>query len=203
MRELPFDLRFPMGGQRVRLVHGSSRRVNEYLFEDKPASLYERLAATAECDVLVFDHTHKPWIHEYDRVQFVTAARWESRRTATPRGLRAPRARGRHGREDVTSLLWTGLFVPSQRYVGRARRSSGVKDRARRSTPRAYAGHSGRQPNYKQPPPAAITFLSSLLQYPHKISCSEPACRHDVRGSAAAIVPLSASASDGPATSRS
>ena len=30
------------------LVHGSPRKVNEYLFEDKPASLYERLAARRE-----------------------------------------------------------------------------------------------------------------------------------------------------------
>ena len=71
MRELPFDLRFGMGTQRVRLVHGSPRKVNEYLFEDKPASLYERLAASAECDVLVFGHTHKPWVREYGGVLFV------------------------------------------------------------------------------------------------------------------------------------
>ena len=37
MRELPFDLRFELGEQRVHLVHGSPRKVNEYLFEDKPA----------------------------------------------------------------------------------------------------------------------------------------------------------------------
>jgi putative phosphoesterase len=71
MRDLPFDLRFDMGEVRVRLVHGSPRKVNEYLFEDKPASLYERLAATADCDVLVFGHTHKPWVHEYGGVLFV------------------------------------------------------------------------------------------------------------------------------------
>ena len=46
----------------VHLVHGSPRKVNEYLFEDKPASLYERLAAAEDDDVLVFGHTHKPWI---------------------------------------------------------------------------------------------------------------------------------------------
>ena len=62
MRDLPFDLRFELGGQRVHLVHGSPRKVNEYLFEDKPARLYERLAAGEDCDVLVFGHTHKPWI---------------------------------------------------------------------------------------------------------------------------------------------
>lgn len=71
MRGLPFDLRFTMGERRVRLVHGSPRKVNEYLFEDKPASLYERLAASAECDVLVFGHTHKPWIREHGGVLFV------------------------------------------------------------------------------------------------------------------------------------
>jgi putative phosphoesterase len=71
MRDLPFDLRLRLGAKRIRLVHGSPRKVNEYLFQDKPARLYERLAAQAECDVLVFGHTHKPWIHEYGGVQFV------------------------------------------------------------------------------------------------------------------------------------
>jgi len=71
MRALPFDLRFELGEARVRLVHGSPRKVNEYLFEAKPARLYERLAAQADCDVLVFGHTHSPWIREYAGVLFV------------------------------------------------------------------------------------------------------------------------------------
>jgi hypothetical protein len=37
MRGLPFDRRFKLSGERVRLVHGSPRKVNEYLFADKPA----------------------------------------------------------------------------------------------------------------------------------------------------------------------
>jgi putative phosphoesterase len=71
MRSLPFDLRFVVGGTPVHLVHGSPRKVNEYLFEDKPARLYERLAAAETAGVLVFGHTHKPWIHEFGGVQFV------------------------------------------------------------------------------------------------------------------------------------
>ncbi|MEJ7789636.1 MAG: metallophosphoesterase family protein [Thermoleophilaceae bacterium] len=71
MRALPFDLRFELGGKGVRLVHGSPRKVNEYLFEDKPARTFERIAAGAECDVLVFGHTHQPWVHEYGGVLFV------------------------------------------------------------------------------------------------------------------------------------
>jgi putative phosphoesterase len=71
MRELPFDLRFQVGSIDVHLVHGSPRKVNEYLFEDKPASLYERLAATESAQALVFGHTHKPWVHEFGGVLFV------------------------------------------------------------------------------------------------------------------------------------
>jgi putative phosphoesterase len=71
MGELPFDLRFDVDGIAVHLVHGSPRKVNEYLFEDKPASLYERLARAEEGDALVFGHTHKPWVHEYGGVLFV------------------------------------------------------------------------------------------------------------------------------------
>ncbi len=71
MRELPFDLRFEISGVAVHLVHGSPRKVNEYLFEDKPARLYERLARAEDARVLVFGHTHKPWVHEYGGVLFV------------------------------------------------------------------------------------------------------------------------------------
>jgi putative phosphoesterase len=71
LRGLPFDLRFELGGQRVRLVHGSPRKVNEYLFADKPARTFGRIAAGADCDVLVFGHTHQPWVRQYDGVLFV------------------------------------------------------------------------------------------------------------------------------------
>ena len=71
MRALPFDLQFDVGDDIVHLVHGSPRKVNEYLFEDKPARLYERLARAEQADLLVFGHTHKPWIREYGGVLFV------------------------------------------------------------------------------------------------------------------------------------
>jgi len=71
MRNLPFDLRFEVDGTAVHLVHGSPRKVNEYLFEDKPASLYDRLAAAEDADMLVFGHTHKPWVHDFGGVRFV------------------------------------------------------------------------------------------------------------------------------------
>jgi putative phosphoesterase len=86
MRELPFDLRFELGDYAVHLVHGSPRNVNEYLFEDKPASLYERLAAAETADVLVFGHTHKPWVRTYGGVLFVNCGSVGKRKDGDPRG---------------------------------------------------------------------------------------------------------------------
>jgi putative phosphoesterase len=86
MRGLPFDLRFPVGDTVVHLVHGSPRKVNEYLFEDKPARLYERLAAAESDPVLVFGHTHKPWVHEYGEVLFVNCGSVGKPKDGDPRG---------------------------------------------------------------------------------------------------------------------
>jgi putative phosphoesterase len=86
MRGLPFDLRFTVGAAAVHLVHGSPRKVNEYLFEDKPARLYERLAAAEEANVLVFGHTHKPWIRDHDGVRFVNCGSVGKPKDGDPRG---------------------------------------------------------------------------------------------------------------------
>ena len=86
MRGLPFDLHFPVGDVDVHLVHGSPRKVNEYLFEDKPARLYERLAAAESDQVLVFGHTHKPWVHEYGGVLFVNCGSVGKPKDGDPRG---------------------------------------------------------------------------------------------------------------------
>ena len=86
MRELPFDLHFRLGERDVHLVHGSPRKVNEYLFEDKPASLYERLAGAETDQVLVFGHTHKPWVHSYDGVLFVNCGSVGKPKDGDPRG---------------------------------------------------------------------------------------------------------------------
>jgi putative phosphoesterase len=86
MRGLPFELRCAVGTTHVHLVHGSPRKVNEYLFEDKPARLYERLAAAEQDGVLVFGHTHKPWVHEYGGVLFVNCGSVGKPKDGDPRG---------------------------------------------------------------------------------------------------------------------
>ncbi len=50
------------------LVHGSPRKINEYLFEDREEKSMLRILENAHADVLFFGHTHKPYhrIFEYE-----------------------------------------------------------------------------------------------------------------------------------------
>jgi predicted phosphodiesterase len=86
MLGLPFDIHFSLGAVNVHLVHGSPRKVNEYLFEDKSPRLYERLAAAESDPALVFGHTHKPWAHEYGGVLFVNCGSVGKPKDGDPRG---------------------------------------------------------------------------------------------------------------------
>jgi predicted phosphodiesterase len=61
LRGLPASIPLQMGDLRVLLVHGSPRKVNEYLFEDRPDSSFERILDSAQADVLVCGHTHLPY----------------------------------------------------------------------------------------------------------------------------------------------
>ena len=45
----------------VLLVHGSPRKINEYLFEDREEKSMLRILQDADADVLCFGHTHKPY----------------------------------------------------------------------------------------------------------------------------------------------
>ena len=61
LRQLTAQIHLQLDGLRVRLVHGSPRKINEYLYEDRPDATLERLLDIAEADVLVCGHTHIPY----------------------------------------------------------------------------------------------------------------------------------------------
>jgi predicted phosphodiesterase len=52
-------------------VHGSPRRVNEYLFEDRPASAMERMAHDFPYKAIIFGHTHLPYARPVGETVFV------------------------------------------------------------------------------------------------------------------------------------
>jgi len=71
LRTLVPEIRFAADGKRLLLVHGSPSKMNEYLFEDRALSSFQRHAASSNADVIVFGHTHVPYMKLVDGVLFV------------------------------------------------------------------------------------------------------------------------------------
>lgn len=61
LRSLVDRIPLELGALKVMLVHGSPRRINEYLYEDRPDASLERLLDMVGADVLVCGHTHIPY----------------------------------------------------------------------------------------------------------------------------------------------
>lgn len=62
MATLPKTRRLEIGSRRILLVHGSPRKINEFLWESaSPVPFLEKLLADHAADVLVCTHTGLPW----------------------------------------------------------------------------------------------------------------------------------------------
>jgi putative phosphoesterase len=65
LRTLPAHIRveFQLNNDTLNLllVHGSPRKINEYLFEDREEKSMLRIMQDADADILCFGHTHKPY----------------------------------------------------------------------------------------------------------------------------------------------
>ncbi|MEY4703520.1 MAG: hypothetical protein RIR96_1417 [Bacteroidota bacterium] len=65
LRNLPSQIRveFVLNEHKfsLLLVHGSPRKINEYLFEDREESSMIRIMEQSDADILCFGHTHKPY----------------------------------------------------------------------------------------------------------------------------------------------
>ena len=61
LKQLADQFPLQLEGLRIRLVHGSPRKINEYLYEERPDTTMERLLDIAEADVLICGHTHIPY----------------------------------------------------------------------------------------------------------------------------------------------
>ncbi|MBG6234064.1 putative phosphodiesterase [Pedobacter sp. CAN_A7] len=65
LRTLPAHIRLEYqlnhDKRNILLVHGSPRKVNEYLFEDRDEKSMLRIMEQADADILCFGHTHKPY----------------------------------------------------------------------------------------------------------------------------------------------
>mgnify|MGYP003577402407 CR=1 FL=1 len=65
LRTLPAHIRleFHCNDDKLNLllVHGSPRKINEYLFEDREEKSLLRIMQDADADIMCFGHTHKPF----------------------------------------------------------------------------------------------------------------------------------------------
>jgi len=65
LRTLPAHIKieFQLNQDKLNLllVHGSPRRINEYLFEDRDEKSLHRIMEQADADIMCFGHTHKPY----------------------------------------------------------------------------------------------------------------------------------------------
>lgn len=65
LRSLPAHIRveYKLNTDDIQLllVHGSPRRINEYLFEDRDEKSLLRIMRDAHADIMCFGHTHKPY----------------------------------------------------------------------------------------------------------------------------------------------
>ncbi|NII26350.1 metallophosphoesterase family protein [Pseudoflavitalea sp. X16] len=65
LRTLPAHIRveFQLNNDKLNLllVHGSPRKINEYLFEDREEKSMLRIMQDADADIMCFGHTHKPY----------------------------------------------------------------------------------------------------------------------------------------------
>lgn len=61
LRTLAPHLALQLGTINLLLVHGSPRKVNEYMYEDRPEAYFERIMNSIEATVLICGHTHLPY----------------------------------------------------------------------------------------------------------------------------------------------
>jgi putative phosphoesterase len=65
LRTLPAHIKveFQLNSDKLNLllVHGSPRKINEYLFEDRDEKSLYRIMEQADADIMCFGHTHKPY----------------------------------------------------------------------------------------------------------------------------------------------
>ncbi|GGE39290.1 putative phosphodiesterase [Pedobacter psychrotolerans] len=65
LRTLPAHIRleYQLNDEKrnILLVHGSPRKVNEYLFEDRNEKSMIRIMEHADADIMCFGHTHQPY----------------------------------------------------------------------------------------------------------------------------------------------
>ena len=71
LQSLPMQIRIEENSPRLLLVHGSPRKINEYIYEDRPEATFERFSKLAGTDIILFGHTHLPYQKKVAEILFI------------------------------------------------------------------------------------------------------------------------------------
>jgi len=71
LRSLLPEVRENVKGWEVLLVHGSPRRINEYLFADRPEQRVAPMLKKAGADIIVCGHTHLPYHKNIEGIHLI------------------------------------------------------------------------------------------------------------------------------------
>jgi putative phosphoesterase len=82
-------IEFTVDGYRFLLVHGSPRRINEYLYEDRPSASLRRILEPLEIEVMVCGHTHKQYHRQVDGIHIINDGSVGKPKDGDPRGCYA------------------------------------------------------------------------------------------------------------------
>jgi len=104
LRGLPLERRVTLGRSSLHLVHGSPRKINEYLLRNRDEKTFLRLAEAEKDDVLVFGHTHDPWSRTYGGVLFVNVGSVGRPKDGDPRAMYALLRTEPGGRIEVETV---------------------------------------------------------------------------------------------------
>lgn len=71
LKSLPENTNYTWEGIKVLHVHGSPRRINEYLYENRPEKNLLRMLKPLNIDILICGHTHIPYHRTVDGIHIV------------------------------------------------------------------------------------------------------------------------------------
>lgn len=83
LKSLPMEVTMNFESKTVKFVHGSPRKLNEYLKENSKEA--EEVMADFEEDILVCGHTHKPYYKMYGDKLLINAGSAGKPKTGTPK----------------------------------------------------------------------------------------------------------------------
>jgi len=85
LKALPQQIQIEAASHRLMLVHGSPRKINEYLYWDRPDASFERIARQAGAEIILFGHTHLPYKKQVSETWFINCGSVGKPKDGNPR----------------------------------------------------------------------------------------------------------------------